>query len=158
MPASGDLKFRDAHDPTFPNPKTFGRLGSKLELVTKLAAYCRDRAAYQKVVTLCEEYLSNKGISESHYARSKATLLGFVYLAKSGQFYKIGRTNAAGRREYELGIQLPERIRTVHIIRTDDPVGIEAYWHKRFEAKRGNGEWFALDANDIAAFKSRKSM
>jgi Meiotically Up-regulated Gene 113 (MUG113) protein len=158
LPASGDLMFRDARDPKFPNPKTFGRLGSKLELVTKLAGYCRTRAEYQEVLTLCEEYLSRKDIGESHRVRDIAAVMGFVYLVKSGRFYKIGRTNAAGRREYELGIQLPERTRTVHITRTDDPVGIEAYWHKRFEAKRGNGEWFALDADDIAAFKRRKVM
>jgi hypothetical protein len=29
-------------------------------------------------------------------------LLGFVYLIKSGRFYKIGRSNAVGRREREL--------------------------------------------------------
>jgi hypothetical protein len=37
---------------------------------------------------------------------------------KSGKFYKLGRSNAAGRREYKLGIQLPEKLKTVHVIRT----------------------------------------
>ena len=77
---------------------------------------------------------------------------------KSGRYYKLGRSNAAGRREYELSIQMPEKLSTVHTIRTDDPVGIEAYWHQRFEAKRQNGEWFDLCAADVKAFKRRKFM
>ncbi len=158
LPARSDLRFREAHDSAFPSSKTFGQLGSKLEVVAKLAAYCRDRVDYEEVLKLCEEYLSENDTGASRPGKGKAAILGFVYLTKSGRFYKIGRTNAGGRREYELAIQLPERTRTVHIIRTDDPLGIEAYWHKRFEAKRGNGEWFALDGDDVAAFKRPKFM
>ena len=79
-------------------------------------------------------------------------------MVKSGRFCKIGMSNSVGRRLYEIALQLPEKASTVHSIRTDDPVGIEAYWHKRFQAKRKNGEWFNLDASDIAAFKRRKFM
>ena len=95
--------------------------------------------------------LSDKGVCGQE-------AVGFVYLIKSGRFYKIGKSNAPGRREYELAIQLPETTRTIHTIRTDDPSGIDAYGHKRFEAKRKKGEWFDLDATDVATFKRRKFM
>ena len=75
-----------------------------------------------------------------------------------GSRYKIGRTNAFGRRRRELSIQLPFDTRKVHVIETDDPPGVEAYWHQRFSTKRINSEWFELDGNDVAAFKRWKRL
>jgi hypothetical protein len=155
LPTDKDLRLKAYNSPEFPDSTTFRRFGVKAELVKHVLNYCRTREGYEDIIVLCE------GHTPRQYKLSESTAepeIGYIYLMKSGKFYKLGRSNAAGRREYELGIQLPEKLKTVHVIRTDDPIGIEAYWHNRFAAKRKNGEWFDLDASDIGAFKRRKFM
>ncbi len=95
-------------------------------------------------------------MSLKHVMRLSDSALSIIL--KSGRYYKVGKTIAAGRRERELAIQLPEKANTVHVIKTDDPSGIEAYWHRRFDARRKNGEWFELNSSDVRAFKRRKFM
>ena len=131
-------------------------MGTKQQLAKEIQEYCRSRDGYDDVIAICEPTATAETSADGVVASDGA--LGFVYLMKSGRFYKIGRSNTAGRREYELAIQMPEKLSTIHSIRTDDPPGIEAYWHKRFETKRKNGEWFELASGDVLAFKRRKFM
>lgn len=156
FPVRGELMMKSRADERFPSHNVFARLGSKQQLATKIMSYCERHAGYEDVATLCAP-IASKSASPVD-ASPDQTTIGFVYLMKSGAYYKLGRSNAAGRREYELSIQMPEKLTTIHAIRTDDPVGIEAYWHHRFGEKRRNGEWFDLAASDVKAFKRRKFM
>jgi len=157
LPVSGDIRLKARSDPEFPSHNTFRRLGTKSELIERLLEHCQNQEGYEDVIRMCGEHVPQKQETSDESAHQEQDF-GFVYLIKSGRFYKIGRSNSVGRREYELAIQLPEKAKRVHVIRTDDPGGIEAYWHKRFEAKRKNGEWFELNATDVAAFRRRKFM
>jgi hypothetical protein len=158
LPVEAELKLARRSDATFPSHNTFRRLGSRREFLLKVAEYCRARDDLNDVASLCEAKALTLPQKTVEPFRAAAGVHGFVYLIKAGRYYKLGKTNAVGRRERELAIQLPEKSQTVHSIRTDDPAGIEAYWHKRFEARRKNGEWFELTAADVSAFRRRKFM
>jgi hypothetical protein len=156
FPVAAEIRFKDANDPDFPNLKTYGRFGVKRDLVARVRSYCESKADYEDVVTICDATTPHEKTEPD--GKAKEPTVGSVYLMKSGKHYKIGRSNAVGRREYELGILLPDPPSTVHKIKTDDPAGIEAYWHGRFAAKRKGGEWFELDAADVKVFRRRTFM
>ena len=158
FPIIAEMRMKVRSDPSFPNDKTFRRFGSKAELASKLLNYCDTHSGCEDVTKLCAIAAAKTILKVNDNSGDDEASYGFVYLMKAGRYYKIGRANSIGRREYELAIQLPERASTVHAIRTDDPAGIEAYWHRRFESKRKNGEWFTLDGSDIKAFRRRKFM
>ncbi len=161
LPTIDDLKHQRHKDPSFPSKGVFRRLGTQSQLAAKLHQHCASKGHSPSVVAFCAEYSAQQPIaSPIELYEQDATSFedGYVYLVRSGRFYKIGRTNSVERRGYELAIQLPERVEEVHRIRTDDPPGIEHYWHRRFADKRKNGEWFELGRSDVAAFKRRSFM
>jgi hypothetical protein len=155
LPSDGEVRLKRRKDSGFPSHNSFRRFGGKGELVSKIREYCRTHSGFDDVEALLP---APAAVSPPEDREPDTVDIGYVYLLKAGRYYKIGMTNAAGRRERELAIQLPEKAQTVHIIRTDDPVGIEAYWHGRFAAKRKHGKWFDLDSADVKAFRRRKFM
>lgn len=78
-----------------------------------------------------------------------------VYLMGSDYgWYKIGAANDPLNRKETLGILLPFKITLIHAIQSDRALALERKLHKMFDSKRINGEWFTLDQDDIAFFKS----
>lgn len=156
-PVFGELRMKAREDKSFPSHTRIAKMGSKGEVARKLADYCERTGGLEDVASIVLPLACPAPAEPATKARQEAAL-GYVYLIRAGKYYKIGRSNAVGRRERELAIQLPERAVTAHVITTDDPPGIESYWHRRFAEKRKNGEWFELSAADVGAFKRRKFM
>jgi hypothetical protein len=156
FPVAAELRMKARTDPEFPSHNTFRRFGSKAGLAATLRAFAIEQG-YEDVAEICAP-LALMPEPKQESAPTEDLDFGHVYLLRSGRFYKVGRSNAVGRRERELAIQLPEKARIVHSIKTDDPAGIENYWHQRFQSRRKNGEWFELTPKDVAAFKRRKFM
>lgn len=157
FPLGTELKLRARRDDGFPSHNTFSRFGSKPQRIARLAAFCAEKDEFSDVHELLSPLVVEAQRSDPSDAADTRSVAGTVYLAKSGKHYKIGRTNDTGRRLHEIRIHLPERLTLIHEIKTDDPPGIERYWHERFADKRTNGEWFLLNASDVAAFKRRRT-
>ena len=146
----GELALYRQIDPEFPWRQTIGSHYSKADLIAAVKAWASARDDYADVAALLPD---NAALSRKHLPKAKD---GSVYLIQSGPNYKIGRSDELERRVKEIRVALPDAATLVHTINTDDPPGMEAYWHRRFADKRANGEWFKLTPADVLAFKRRK--
>lgn len=152
MPTNPEMKMRRRSDLSFPNPKTVAsHFGSISDLRSSLRALGGEDPAFQGLLEIISASEAGQ-VSPSNRTKSDR----WVYLLKSGANFKIGRGEQLERRVKQIATAMPDSTVLEHAIRTDDPAGIEAYWHRRFAGKRLNGEWFKLDAADVAAFKRRK--
>jgi hypothetical protein len=156
LPTVSELQLARRRDSAFPSDGAFRRLGSKREWRRKLAEFCRAEPTMADVLHILHAGIETDLAGGPEPKDSQADSHGEVYLLKSGQHFKIGRSNDAGIRGRELAIQLPDKSQIVHVIKTDDPAGIEAYWHRRFADRRKNGEWFELSSSDVKAFRRRR--
>lgn len=158
MPTNSELRLIRRTDSTFPDGKVFERFGPKAAWPSGVASYCRERPEDADVLAIVTPLIVEDEAPVIEPETEAGEQFGFVYLLRSGRNYKIGYTLDPGRRRNDIGLLMPDPVEEVHVIRTDDPVGIERYWHRRFAARRKKGEWFALTRADIAAFKRPKFM
>ncbi|MCP3659156.1 MAG: GIY-YIG nuclease family protein [Bacteroidetes bacterium] len=157
FPTSGELRLERRNNKDFPSHSVFE---TKPKMVKKVVEYCEKNNMFPNVLEICRPICKpdeTNNLNEIDDDTDENDW-GFVYLIKHDKDYKIGRTKDVGKRKYDLGLILPKDIEEIHEIRTDDPAGIEKYWHNKFKDKRGKGEWFNLTSQDIKTFKKRKFM
>jgi hypothetical protein len=150
FPTKNELQMMKHKDPSLPARTTFEGLGNKNQVLTKILAYCSSKPEFADVVELLGDIEIASDVADS----TDDIKYGFVYLVRGhpGE-YKIGRTNLIDRRLSELGATASIEQELMWEIKTDDPSGIEAYWHRRFQDKRMKGEWFKLSPADVKTFK-----
>jgi len=154
-PTQYDLQLERRQNKAFPSIPVIRRVRRASPFASRVELYCADRPDLEQVQRIAAEALKME--AEDATPKGSVPIAGYVYLMKSGRRYKIGRTNSPARRHREVRVELPDPTLVVHTIATDDPSGIETYWHARFEAKRiRDTEFFSLDARDVAAFKRWK--
>ena len=161
FPIDAELELKRKKDKSFPNASSIYKLGIKSERARAIINYLESNNidSYDKIVVICQDIIDASPKREESVSDEKVNI-GYVYLIKHGSRneYKIGKTFNPLRREGEIRLELPEKIKPIHYIETDDPSGVEAYWHNRFKDKRKEGEWFSLLTNDIKAFKRWKKI
>ena len=158
LPTYAELRMQRTLDKSFPDPSVFARLGAQQVRVARLRDFVSSIEAFNDVLAVLPDVIEGHSETVAEAPESEMLRDGFVYMLKLGKHYKVGMTTDVPRRHRQVALELPEKPTVVHSIRTDDPEGIEAYWHRRFAKKQTNGEWFALDAADLKAFKRRKFM
>jgi hypothetical protein len=157
FPVQAEIRMKARRDNEFPSHNTFSRFGGKNAMARRLHTWCVAQGD-EEAAALCVPAITPEAEARGDGESSDSVAAGYVYLVRHGsrREYKIGRTNNPLRREGELRTELPEQLLPVHQIETDDPSGVEKYWHVRFPDKRKNGEWFALNSDDVRAFKRWK--
>lgn len=154
FPIEGELRIKKKTDKDFPSHSAFSQLGSKQERVRKIIEYCQGKSEFGDIISHCSVIVKS-ACEKPDSTNTDSDNVGYVYLIRHGKRneYKLGRTYNPIRREGEIRLELPEKVQPIHYIKTDDPAGIENYWHSRFDSKRKEGEWFLLTLEDVRAFK-----
>ena len=151
-PAPNDLRLYARNNPGFPSSGTIeNHFPKRALLVESMREWCL-RPENGKFYSIADMLPLVTGPAELAASQK----YGHVYLLRAGEYYKIGQSSDLEKRVKSINVALPDKATLEHAISTDDPPGIETYWHRRFADRRANGEWFKLSKADVLAFKKRK--
>lgn len=159
FPVMAELRMKAHSEKGFPSHSAWSRIGPKEHWPQRLQEYCGTRPELHHLIDLCQQAIpQSAATAEILDTNAPASIIGYVYLIKFRSDFKIGASSDPERRYGQIATQMPDAMTNVHTIKTDDPFGVESYWHRRFEAKRLKGEWFRLTQADVRAFRRWKSI
>ena len=151
LPSNNDLRLFARQNPGFPAEGTIeNHYPRRALLVEAIRTFAVGESSYEYLLAMLPEQ------SPTAEVAPPSPNYGHVYLLKAGIYFKIGQSSDLEKRVKSINVALPDKATLEHAISTDDPPGIEAYWHRRFADLRANGEWFKLSKADVLAFKKRK--
>jgi hypothetical protein len=162
LPTKSEIDLERRHNHDLPSSSAITRLGGRVELIKRLLKFCAVHPEYVDVEEILKA-IAPKEHPKKLSDKSATAADGYVYLVGAQNAHKIGCTRAPYRRTAEIANQSADGAILEHFIATDDPEGIEKYWHHRFADKRiagankQSGEWFRLSKDDVTAFKRRKN-
>jgi hypothetical protein len=97
---------------------------------------------------------ASRGGELARCALPTSPVAGYVYVIRSPYGYKIGKTVNLKVRTRLFEVKLPFPVHVEHYAWFDDYTAAERGLHLRFQAKRLEGEWFALTADDLAEIRA----
>lgn len=74
---------------------------------------------------------------------------GYVYILRSGDFIKIGKSKDVDQRVTQISPKTPMPVVLLHTIASDDMSWAEAALHRHYSHYRTNGEWFLLPQSEL---------
>lgn len=83
---------------------------------------------------------------------------GYVYILRSGDFIKIGKSKVVDQRVTQISPKTPMPVMLLHTISCDDMSWAEAQLHRYYARYRTNGEWFLLPQEQIEWLLSVKQL
>jgi hypothetical protein len=140
----------------------FGWSDDAMIAMWQIRACLRELAEYvPTAITYINNTLNNEAAPKLYIAKAinlkpggMKPRPGFVYVLRSSTgAYKIGLARNPQNRLETFTVKLPFEVEYDTLIKTDDMRRLEAELHTRYSHKRINGEWFALDAADLAELR-----
>lgn len=123
-------------------------------LLNKLLSPAPDTTPASKVYLYEPNQAALNQVMESPDIHGEAP--GYVYFVQehmNGSF-KIGKTKHVERYMNLFVVKLPFENKLIHLIKSGDHHQTKAAFHQHFKDKRLEGEWFALNQDDVAWLKA----